>query len=258
MRTPHPPPRASTLTASVALCGFVCFAIAPRAALADEQPMDPYAPAAPRGPVARPLDPYAPGVVQAPPGPTLPIAPPQPVPPPLPIAPPGADPYAAPPYGSYDQPPPSWAPPPQAPYGNYNYGGCSVPGCNTGASALPIYQPQAPNQQTERHPRYGLVAGGLAMFGGLWVTSLSTGVLAERYELAIPIAGPIMTATDINHQYGRSDGLRFLTTLLVVDALFQTAGIIMAIAGGASRVTTSKRRPYPYTAVQPYGAGIRF
>ena len=75
----------------------------------------------------------------------------------------------------------------------------------------------------------------------------------------MPLAGPILTAVDLNQSYNRSAGLSVVTGLLVMDALLQTTGLIMAIAGGASRVAVTRRAPHrapSYPSISPYGAGL--
>jgi hypothetical protein len=89
--------------------------------------------------------------------------------------------------------------------------------------------------------------------GGLWVISMSTGLLARRYELIIPVAGPFVTAADLGHQYAPSPERTMLIGLVAMDGIFQAAGLIMAIAGGASRASVPKRRA---PSVYPYGAGL--
>jgi hypothetical protein len=107
--------------------------------------------------------------------------------------------------------------------------------------------------QTEKRPRYGLMSAGLSILGGLWVISMSTGIVAERYELIIPVAGPFITAHDLGNQYAPSPGRTMLIGLVAMDGIFQTAGLIMAIAGGATRVAVPKRRA---PSVYPYGTGV--
>jgi hypothetical protein len=205
-----------------------------------------------QGPAARaqPIDPYG----------AAPHVPPNIVaaPAPDPNAPP-IDPYAPNPYNPapYGQPPyPPLAPPPSLPVLD---GGCPV-GCpEYRAPAAPnlSYRPTAP--EMERKPRYGLMAAGIAVLGSLWMISLSTGLLAERNELAIPIAGPILTAVDLGHDHTSWDGGRNMVIgVLVLDAVAQAGGLAMAIAGGASRKLVPKRQPYPHYPVtlQPYGAGL--
>jgi hypothetical protein len=75
-----------------------------------------------------------------------------------------------------DPPPPSTFPPPQEP-----------------VYAPPPLQPLAPAQPRyeQRRPNTGMLIGGLAGFGALWLSSTLTGYLTGDMTYAIPIGGPI-------------------------------------------------------------------
>lgn len=203
--------------------------------------LDPYPPA----PAAGPLDPYA---TPAPP-PYPQVAPYAPSPYPPPATYPTAPGYGT-PIDPYRPGPPPTLPPPSLPAAP-NLECCVEP-----APAPISYRPVAPTQ-TELRPRYGLMAAGIAMFAGVWAITTASGVLSDRNELAIPIAGPIITAVDLHDQYRSGPGLTMATTALVVDAMLQATGVILAIAGGASRVRVTKRTPAATApTVTPYGAGL--
>jgi hypothetical protein len=88
------------------------------------------------------------------------------------------------------------------------------------------------------------MAAGLSIMGGLWVLSASAGSLVDHYELLIPVAGPFITAHDLDSHWDPSFGRTLVVGMLAMDGLFQTAGLIMAIAGGASRAPV-KKKPAP-------------
>src|SRR5258706_15911712 len=75
---------------------------------------------------------------------------------------------------------------------------------------------------------YGLMTAGLIIFGASWTVNAVTAYVAEEGKLAIPIVGPILIAADYNDNHSDS---RIVTTGLVLDALVETAGFAMALAG---------------------------
>jgi hypothetical protein len=94
----------------------------------------------------------------------------------------------------------------------------------------PPYAPTPPAKfRVVEQPRYGLMTAGLVVFGASWSINALSGYLAGEWRLAVPIAGPLMLA----HNLDNSDdfGTRTAITFLVLDALVETAGAAMFLAG---------------------------
>jgi hypothetical protein len=189
--------------------------------------------------------------------PVLPVAPPRLAPPMLPVAPPtvwlvappvvAGDPYGPSPYphgpAPYPPPPPRLTPPP-----TWGAPGCPADCEHPGAA---LYTPASP-VSTDKRPRYGLMAAGISVFSALWTVSASSGLASGRYELTIPFAGPILTVVDLDRTTQASDARTFASGFLVLDAIFQTAGVAMAIVGGTTRAAVRRRAPQ----ISPYGGGF--
>ncbi len=104
------------------------------------------------------------------------------------------------------------------------------------------YPPMAPvTTHDELRPRYGLLAAGLAIFGGTYLLSASVAYVSDEGRLAIPFVGPIIYGAFENHRRCASDcGLDGgFTALMVFDTLAQTTGAVLLLAGaiGRKRVT---------------------
>jgi hypothetical protein len=95
--------------------------------------------------------------------------------------------------------------------------------------------------------RWRLVAGGTALFGAWWGTTLLFAGLDGRF--AIPVAGPLLVATD--SRYVNTSGVAWAA----VDTAFQSAGLLMALVG---LLTTEKvQRLAPASiAIAPGPAGF--
>lgn len=87
----------------------------------------------------------------------------------------------------------------------------------------------APRFRTIEQPRYGLMTAGLVVFGVSYTINALSGYAASEWRLAVPIVGPLMFAHSIDNS---SDfGTRTAITFLVLDALVETAGAAMFLAG---------------------------
>ncbi|MEO6952092.1 MAG: hypothetical protein ABI321_09780 [Polyangia bacterium] len=188
-------------------------------AAAQEAPLDPYGPYAPYGPSgqyaprAAPVDPYA--------GRAL-------------------DPYTvrqAPPPDECSecaelQPQPRYAQP---------------------AYPLPAYRPVPPIFDAPRRPRTSPLLGiGLGLFSSAWAVSAIASTGTYRGLLAIPLAGPIIELVHLDQTYEPSFGRMVLGGVLALDAIAQTAGVIMAIVGG----THHRHVPPQQPTVRWSGAGV--
>jgi hypothetical protein len=125
---------------------------------------------------------------------------------------------AAPPPG-YEYPPPQY-PPPQQPY-------YPPP---TYYQQQPTYALQPPARfRTVEQPRYGLMTAGLVVFGASWSINAISGYMADEWRVAVPLVGPLLYA----HNIDTSDDFatRTAVTFLVLDALVETAGAAMFLAG---------------------------
>ena len=107
----------------------------------------------------------------------------------------------------------------------------------------PQYAPYLPFQQSpelryEERSRPGLLAAGLAIFGGVWSINALVAFEAQDVTLAIPVVGPLFEIARQSKQASLDcarDGWcpdnRPMYVSLVIDATVQAAGIIMAGAG---------------------------
>jgi hypothetical protein len=155
----------------------------------------------------------------------------EPPPPPCCGQPPGYPPptnYAPPP----GYPPPGYPPPPSYP---------------PPPNMMPV------TYHEELRPRYGLMIGGLIMFGATYFPTALAGWVAGQGTLAIPVVGPIVYAS--LHVNNSDFGGRFLTAVLVTDSLLQVAGVTMAIVGG---VTKQRVRVRDRFVVAPLITGQQF
>jgi hypothetical protein len=153
---------------------------------------------------------------QAPPAPTVQVPPPAPAPQyddsqyPAPQ-------YPAPQYPQQQYPQPQY--PQQQYYPPPNY-----------YAPPPLYAPTPPARfRTIEQPRYGLMIAGLVVFGASWSINALSGYVGGEWRLAVPIAGPLMLAhnLDTNDDFGTRTAISFL----VLDALVETAGAAMFLAG---------------------------
>ena len=166
--------------------------------------------------------------------------PPSPPPPGPPPAPPPIL-YAAPPPG-YAPPPPGYAPPP--------------PGY---APPPPGYAPPAPViDHYEERPRYGLLTAGLSVFGGVWSLNAFIAYLADNGRLAIPIAGPMISAYDYTRQHPNDESVnRFVMAFAFFDTLFQAGGVAMAVVGATTHTKVPVyRRVTLVPTLSPTGGGL--
>jgi len=74
-------------------------------------------------------------------------------------------------------------------------------------------------------PRSGLIAGGTTMFLCSYIKMITVAGLSGEGVLAIPVVGTLFVM----------DELEELIPLFIFDVAAQTAGLIMAIAGGSSK-----------------------
>jgi len=180
-----------------------------------------------------------------PPG-ARPLPPPPAAPPGAPGAapmPPGAQPYP-PPYAG--QPYPYPYPYPYGPWGGYDgrpkeleYDGGTVPA----------------GYHKVEEPRRGLAIAGGAVFGGTYSIMLF-GALASGYApLAIPVAGPFVLMAET------SGFESLLDPLLIIDGVAKAAGVVMLIAGLASKKTVLMRDDVtafkPEVLIGPGSVGMR-
>jgi hypothetical protein len=127
-------------------------------------------------------------------------------------------------------PPP--APAPQYDYSQYPAGQYPQPQYYPPPNyyAQPPYAPTPqPRFRTVEQPRYGLMTAGLVIFGASWSINALSGYLGGEWRLAVPIAGPLMFAhnLDTNDDFATRTAIAFL----VLDALVETAGAAMFLAG---------------------------
>jgi hypothetical protein len=126
------------------------------------------------------------------------------------------------------------------------------PGCPADCAGAQLsYAPTTP-PRTERTRRWGLVASGLVIFGVTWTSSALTGLLSGEHQLFIPVVGPIFAAVDIGRTNDASPGRDQVIATLTFDAMAQTAGLVMAIAGASTTVVVKKRA----VTIVPTGAGV--
>jgi hypothetical protein len=106
----------------------------------------------------------------------------------------------------------------------------------------------------EERPYYGLVAAGSGIFGGSWMLTSLAGLAAGAGKVAVPVVGPLIVAGELNSSCnGHCDTAHMATAYLVLDTLVQTAGLVMLIAGAA---TKHKVTIYDRVAIAPsVGAG---
>ncbi|HJL16909.1 MAG TPA: tetratricopeptide repeat protein [Sandaracinaceae bacterium LLY-WYZ-13_1] len=115
---------------------------------------------------------------------------------------------------------------------------------------------QAPTR-TESRPRWGLFIGGTIMFAVPWVITWSAGLMLDEGGDAtalsfIPAAGPFILLGEITDDF-------ILPTLLVIDGLLQTAGLVMAVLGIALQSEVEVRAELdeglraPALALRPMG-----
>jgi hypothetical protein len=96
-----------------------------------------------------------------------------------------------------------------------------------------------PGTGVEETPKWKLIAAGMSVFGGLYAAT-TIGALAVDDEepdarVFIPIAGPLFPAASLFDASGDFAGIaHFFGGLLVVDAIGQTAGIALIIAGAST------------------------
>lgn len=155
------------------------------------------------------------------------------------------------PYGDEPAPPPAVAPIPPAPPTVIVPAPPMVPppvvvpppGPYYQAPQPYYYQPPCPmpprSFHEEMRPNYGLMVGGLVMFGASWSINAATAYIADEWKLAVPIVGPFMETQNVNT--GDSGADRMLIGLLVFDGLIETAGAVMLVAGA---ITHHKVRVY--------------
>jgi hypothetical protein len=98
----------------------------------------------------------------------------------------------------------------------------------------PGYLPPRPRKShVEQKARYGLAIAGASVFGGSYImNAVFGGWMGGQTNLAIPVVGPLLEAHSYNSSIDSLD--RGFTVLMVFDALVQTTGAAMFIAGLAS------------------------
>jgi hypothetical protein len=132
----------------------------------------------------------------------------------------------APPQYDYSQYPPPQYPQQQYPQQQYPQQQYYPPP----GYAQPNYVPGPPPRfRTIEQPRYGLMTAGLVVFGASWSINALSGYLAGEWRVAVPIAGPLMYAHSIDNNGDFTT--RTAVTFLVLDALVETAGAAMFLAG---------------------------
>ena len=154
-------------------------------------------------------------------------------------------------------PPPGYGPPPDP----YNYG---VPPGTPYYGDLDDWEegdPIPPGYRPDTRIRKGLVIGGAATMGGLWLISVVVGALAvsieeaddavqspgeintvtpeDWYPMFAPVVGPFITIATVDAAGG---GLAFL----LIDGIGQAGGLAMLIAGLAAQETYLRPAPYGY------------
>lgn len=163
-----------------------------------------------------------------------------------------------------DQAPEQPAPPAYPAYPAYPY-----PTYQPGQSWAPPPAPSAP-WHMEMRPRWGLFAGGLAMFGSVYTMGLFAAI--RDPVMAIPVIGPFIEIANYRQRFDcpepplgsvyyckqerSSDNA--LYAILILDGFIQAGGIAMAAAGLFTRrevrVYDVKMTVLP--SVSPYGGGI--
>ncbi len=162
-----------------------------------------------------------------------------------------AAPAAASPYGHVlrsmsQEPGPTAVAPAPAPVAQPYPAPQPYPGPQPYATASPYPEPQpyapgpAPMAPPPRSPRKGLMIGGWTMLGASWLfTALVGAIISDSkticedparcqrlgYYMMIPVAGPFMAIGPSNTATG--------SIFLGLSGVFQTAGLIMGIAGTA-------------------------
>ena len=111
------------------------------------------------------------------------------------------------------------------------------------APPQPVYAPVRPNLELRPRRTSPLVAAGLGLFSTSWALSAIAATGTYRGLLAIPLAGPIIELVHLDRTYEPSFARAFLGGVLVLDALAQTAGVIMAIVGGTRHHRATPRQP---------------
>jgi hypothetical protein len=121
-----------------------------------------------------------------------------------------------------------------------------------------------PGYRLGETPRYALLGAGLGVFAGLYlapvvVASVEASEEDDEFhaELLIPVAGALIRAGDLLDDRGFLSGLSHLAgALLILDALGQTGGIALAIAGGVAKKSYLERAPGPQLTLTPGGATL--
>jgi hypothetical protein len=75
-------------------------------------------------------------------------------------------------------------------------------------------------------PRWGMIGGGIGLFLNAWLTPAIAGGVIGYGKLAIPVAGPILFATD--RAWGAWPAF---APYIVVDVLAQATGLVIAAIG---------------------------
>lgn len=148
----------------------------------------------------------------------------------------------------YPQPAYAWPPPAQpAPY------------------PYPMNLPPPPplrQAHAEMRPRYGLMAGGLSMFGSVYLMNAAFAYMSKEGSLAIPIVGPLVLMGDLNNRNANrccTDDFsnRMAGMLLVFDAVVQATGATMFLVGMLTKkkVMVYEKDDVKMTLVPTAGAG---
>jgi hypothetical protein len=170
------------------------------------------------------------------------------------------DPAAAPPVAPATSPGPGVVLPGYPPPGYYPPG-YVVPGY---VPAYPMWVPP-PEKVLLRHeskPRYGLVIAGAATFGAIYLITAASGGLANsidchdhhsscggNWPLFVPLIGPFIHLANINN----SGDAWLFGPVLVLSGLAQVTGMVLLIAGAATRVNVPVYAPdRPRLSVTPY------
>lgn len=238
----------------VATC-FVCLALSAASAGAQLRPATPpkAAPAAPpKAPASAQPAPAQPAatpaqVAPAPAPAAAPADPPptaaQPAPQQLP-PPPAAQPQYPPPAAGYAYPPPGTYPPGAYPPGAYPPGAYAYPGTYPPPQYAPAYDRRAEREriraerraERRNRPSRGMLIAGAALFAGGYLPPAIIGLgigtqdrsqcdCREALRLLIPIAGPL-TLWKPNKDFNF-----FFNTLMVLDSLVQTTGVVLTVFG---------------------------
>lgn len=112
-----------------------------------------------------------------------------------------------------------------------------------------------PGYHIGEEPRWGLLIGGVATFGGIYVPTVITVAVTEALpSLLIPVVGPMIPAVSMFDKGGYGT---ILAPFLLLHAAGQLTGVALAIAGGAASSPTLERDGVS-VSLSPAGVSVAF